>query len=110
MARYDRGDVVLVYFPYRDENNNLVVKVRPAVILSLEGDQERIIIQVTSKNRSDKLRGLWVVKDSTDGREMGLRTDSFINITYQITITLRDIIRKIGYCPLIDKIDEMLEE
>ena len=109
MAIYDRGDVVLVYFPWTNKEGNMEMKMRPGLVLRVEGPQERLVIQITSKNRSDNFPGKWIIKDSDLGKQMGLRMDSFVNYTVQKELTLRDIIRKIGYCGLIDKIEEEIE-
>ncbi len=109
MAVYDRGDVVLVHFPWTNEDGIIESKVRPGLILRVEGPQERLIIQITSKNRSDHFPGKWILKDSDIGREMGLLTDSFIHYTQQAELHFRDIVRKIGFCRLIDEIEEYLE-
>lgn len=107
MSRYKKGDVVLVYFPYQDENGDMQVKKRPAVVLE-NLDDDNILIQCTSKNRSDKLPGIWVLKDSKEGRKMGILSDSFINVTNQISLKTIHIVRLIGYCPFMEKIDELL--
>ncbi len=106
---YDRGDVVLVHFPWENRDGDIEMKVRPGVVLRSEGDQERLIIQITSKNRSDKLPGKWILKASEVGIQMGILTDSFINYTVQRELHTRDIIRKIGYCKIIDEIEEEVD-
>lgn len=111
MARYDIGSVVLVKWPWEEVDGSIQMKVRPAIVYRLESDQDRLTIQLTSKNRSAQFPGLWILKESKEGKEMGLLQDSFVNITYQREIHMRDIIRQIGTCHLIfDKIENLLGE
>ena len=110
MAVFDRGDVVLVHFPWTNNDGEIESKVRPGLVLRVEGPEERLIIQITSKNRSDQFPGKWVLKDSDLGQEMGLLVDSFIHYTKTAELHLRDIIRKIGYCKIIDDIEDSIEE
>ncbi len=109
MPRYDKGDVVLVHFPWIDAKGDSQAKSRPGVVLSVEADQVRLIIQITSKNRSNKLPGKWVLAKSHLGIQMGIRLDSFINYTEQAQLQIRDIKRKIGYCSIIEQIEDEIE-
>jgi len=110
MPRYNIGDVVLVNFPWTNEDGTISYKIRPAIVREFSGDKERVIIQITSKNRSDKLPGIWVLKDSNEGQEMGLKADSFINVEIQAEIEFRDILRSIGTCPYMEEIERLIEE
>lgn len=110
MPRYAPGDVVLVYFPWETEDGTLDYKKRPAVVRSFEGDSDRLLIQITSTNRSDKLPGIWVTKDSKEGEQMGILSDSFINVGTQRVISLRDIDRLIGFCPYMEEIEQLIDD
>lgn len=110
MPRYDVGAVVLVHFPYKDHDGHIQVKPRPGIIYRLDGDRERVIIQITTTNRSNELPGIWVPKDSDKGKKMGILKDSFINVGTQLCLKFEDIIRVIGYCPLMNEIDRIVEE
>lgn len=107
MSAYKRGDVVLVYYPW-EENGQQCIKQRPGVVLEECADKKSLIIKCTSTNRSDKLQGIWVLASSKEGIEMGLLTDTFINLTEQMELSIHHIAKLIGHCPYIDKIDEML--
>ena len=110
MPRYEVGEVVLVLFPYQDHNGDIQVKTRPGLIYQLDGDRERVIIQITTTNRSDKLPGKWIPKDSEIGKKMGLLADSFINAGTQLCLRFEDIIRVIGFCPIMDEIEKIVED
>lgn len=105
--RYSIGDVVLVHYPYIDKNGHRCTKVRPAVVLDLDGD-DHYIVQCTSKNRSDKLLGIWVLKESPEGIKMRISENTFINATETITLKPCFFIRKIGDCPFIDRLKDMI--
>jgi hypothetical protein len=107
MSRYTRGDVVLVWYPW-EEDGVIKVKKRPGVVLEECADRESLIIKCTHKNRSEKLLGIWVLADSDEGKEMGILENTFINLTEQLQLKNYEVVRIIGYCPFIDKIDEML--
>lgn len=110
MATFDRGDVILVYFPWKDENGEIQFKSRPGIVLHVEADQKRLIIQITSRNRSGQFPGKWVLANSKLGLEMGLKKDSFIHYTKQAEINIRDVKRVIGYCSIIEDIQDELDE
>lgn len=109
--RFKPGDVVLVKFPWENSDGSVDFKVRPAVVWSIEGPQERLMIQVTTKNRSAKLPGVWIKKDSPEGKKMGLLMDSFINVGTQKEVRFIDITRLIGQCSeaLMDRLEEEID-
>lgn len=109
MPRYNIGDVVLVQWAWKEDGEIKVIP-RPAVVLQVEADQEWLVIKLTSTNRSDNYRGKWILMDSDNGKKMGLREDSFIHYKEQRQYHLRFIIRKIGYCPIIEDIQNELDE
>ena len=110
MARYERGDVLTVHYVYFDNKlGKLVDKPRPVVVYEESSHDERLVIQITKKDRSDKLPGIWVEKNSDAGRKMGLKMDSFINVTETVEITFDDVIETIGRCPFMDQIDKLLD-
>jgi len=108
MSPYKRGDVVMLHFPFKEDPTK--TKFRPAVVLEDEDDPIFALIQCTSTNRSDKLKGLWVIKDSPEGRIMGILKDTFINVSNVVRLNRYAIYRKIGVCPLMDEIDELLNQ
>ena len=103
---YDVGDVVLVHFPYYKEGE-LIKKVRPAIIQKINSDDESIIIQITTNNRSDKKKGLWILKSSKRGKELGILSNSFINVSNTALVNKYALIKPIGHCSFMDEIYEL---
>jgi hypothetical protein len=103
---YSVGDVVLVKFPWRDENNEIKSKPRPAIIFKTQSEIRIALIKITSKNRLNQFPGRWIVKDSQLGKQMGLLMDSFIHLQELYWINPRLIIRKIGNYPEMDSITQ----
>lgn len=99
---YKVGDVVIVPYPYKDESGEIIRKIRPAIVTKIHGNKSALI-QITSVNRVNRNSGYWITKDSDLGKEMGLLTDSFINLETIRWIPAKFIIRKIGNYPDIDK-------
>lgn len=106
MPKYQRGDIVLVEFPFSD---GIGSKHRPAVVIREEYADEYLICQITKKNRSDKLRGFWILMDSEDGREMGIKTDSFVNADNTICLEILMFHKTIGRFPYIDELEDMID-
>lgn len=102
MAAYEIGDVVLVHFPFREDPQQ--TKPRPAIIIDKDGVPTFVLVQITSTNRSDKLKGKWVPKDSKAGKSMGLLCDSFVNYENVVRLSSLYIIRKIGNCSFVEEI------
>lgn len=101
---YSVGDVVLVKFPWRDENNEIISKPRPAIIFKIQGEIKIALIKITSKNRSNQFPGRWIVQNSQLGKQMGLLMDSFIHFQELYWINPSLIIRKIGSYPDMESI------
>lgn len=72
IMRYKQGDIVVIRFPFSDLSGT---KKRPALIISNEkvnqtGDY--LMVQITSKERSDNLSILIKKNDFVDNRELPL--------------------------------------
>ena len=65
------------------------------------------LAQITSTDRRDKLIGLWITKNSSEGKQMGLLTDSFINLSNTVNVKKFVIVKYIGSCPLMDEIEAL---
>ena len=107
---YSKGDVVLIRFPYIDETGNKVFKPRPAIIYDVGKDGKNPTMQITKKNRSGKVPGFWITKNSSDGISLGIDIDSFISLRETVTLPERYIYRLIGSVPkeLMKKIDNAM--
>ena len=106
-----RGDVVLVPFPFADQPDRL--KLRPALLVQRDGlelDVETlVVVAITSRrHRAGVATRLAVAADSAEGRAMGLVVDSVIMTDRLATIDRADIVRVIGSCPLLTDVDASL--
>lgn len=90
MARFIKGDVVIIPFPFSDLSGN---KRRPAfVIASLPGD-DIILCQITSRIKKDKFSITLSFSDFTTG---SLPVESYIRPNRIFTADKKIIIRKAG--------------
>lgn len=108
MPRYAIGDVILVHWVY-EKDGYLIDRPRPAVIIDIPSHESYQAIKVTKVDRSKQFPGIWVLANSVEGKKMGITINSFIHATDQIEVRVSDIIRPIGKCPYMDKIDELLK-
>lgn len=91
MARFVKGDVVIVPFPFSDLTQ---AKRRPALILAeLEGD-DRILCQITSQRIRDQYA---IELDDTDFESGGLRQKSQIRPNRLFTADTRIILYRAGH-------------
>ncbi|MGM1429563.1 type II toxin-antitoxin system PemK/MazF family toxin [Sphingobacterium lactis] len=103
---YEIGDVVWVHYPFEDDPQ--ITKLRPAVIVEIDDIPTFLMVQITSKNRSDKNEGRWVTAQSDVGQMMGLKRDSFINYHSCFKAEEFAIVKLMGFCPFIDEIKRYL--
>jgi mRNA interferase MazF len=94
-----RGDVVLVLFP---DSNLRTAKRRPALVVQADDLQTglpQVIVAMISSNmaRAGHPSRLTVLRASTHGQQMGLRTDSVIMSDNLATIAHSEIDRVIGH-------------
>jgi len=98
---YNRGDVILVRFPH---SNLTTYSKRPALVVQDEniktGLSQRVVVQITSNlQRSGETR-VFVSKNTKQGQEMGVLTDSVIVADNIATILPMAIEKTIGRCCL----------
>ncbi|HAK88220.1 MAG TPA: transcriptional regulator [Nitrospiraceae bacterium] len=110
MTKYKKGTVVLVLFP----NSDLITaKHRPAVIVQVDelntGLEQAIVAMVTSNLfREGHPSRIRLNKDSEEGKNAGLLTDSIIMTDNLATVRFFEIDRIIGSLSGIDKLDNAL--
>ena len=97
---YNRGDVVLVFYP---DSNLRTAKRRPALVIQADNLQTglpQIIIAMISSNmaRAGHLSRVAVLRSSSEGQRMGLRTDSVILTDNLATVLETEIDRPLGKC------------
>ena len=95
----NRGDVVIVRFPFADGRGG---KNRPAVVVQNDHDNERMantIIAMITGNTSHSHLSTQVLLDPTDpdGQSSGVYGRSAVKATTLYTIEQRDILRQIGH-------------
>jgi hypothetical protein len=97
-----RGDVVIALYPYEEQNGR--AKPRPCVIIKEHGNNEYLLCQITSKNRTGKSHGRWILHDSPEGKQMGIVNDSFINYGKRTILIKKMVFKKIGTYPFIEEL------
>ncbi len=107
---FRRGDVVLVLFP---DSNLPTAKRRPALVVQADdlktGLRQTIVAMITSNlARAGHPSRVSVPQSSTEGQEMGLRTDSVVMTDNLATVLEAEIDRAIGRCHDMHPIDTAL--
>src|SRR4030042_2216678 len=100
-----RGDVVIALFPFEEDPYSL--KPRPIVIIREDCASEYYVCKITKTDRCSTQKGFWILKDSHEGKTMGLDFDSFVSVTKRRLIDKKLVIKKIGICPFMDNIDKI---
>ncbi len=103
---YNRGEVVLVLFP---DSNLKTAKRRPALVVqanSLEtGLPQTIVAMITSNmTRANHPSRIEIKRNSPEGKEMGILTDSVVMTDNLVTVLENEIDRVIGKCRLMKKV------
>lgn len=114
--QYQKGDVVLVSFPYTTDDGQTQTKRRPAVIISNDYNNTRLddvlLVPLTSNTKRAVKEPTQVViaMSSPEGQQGGLRLDSVIDCTVIATIPKTLLVNKIGAFPqeTMEKIDQCL--
>ena len=106
----DRGDVVLVLFP---DSNLRTAKRRPVLVVQADNLQtglQQVIVAMISSNmsRAGHDSRVSISKTSTNGQQMGLRTDSVVMADNLATILECEIDQSIGKCPIMHEVDKAL--
>lgn len=112
---YQRGDVVLVNYPFASGTGS---KVRPAFVVQCDRNNARlnntIVAQITSRThlaRSEPTQILIQAKSDT-GQQAGLLIDSAVSCENLYTIEQSLIRKKLGQFPdsMMRQVDECLKE
>jgi mRNA interferase MazF len=107
---FNRGDVVLVLYP---DSNLRTAKRRPALVIQADNLQTglpQIIIAMISSNmaRTGHPSRVTVLRSSSEGQQMGLRTDSIILADNLATVLETEIDRRLGKMPDTTPVDNAL--
>ena len=108
---FDRGDVVLVFFP---DSNLRTAKRRPALVVQanrLQTGLAQTIVAMISSNmaRVGHPSRVSVLHTSPGSKQMGLHTDSVIVTDNLATVLEQEIDRTIGHCPDMPAVDAALQ-
>ena len=106
----ERGDVLLVVFP---DSNLVTAKRRPALVVQADGLgtglPQTVVAMITSNRaRAGHPSRYLVRQSSTEGRLMGLRTDSVVVTDNLVTVRDAEVQRVIGRCPDMSQVDAAL--
>jgi mRNA interferase MazF len=108
-----RGDVVLIDYPYPAGNGT---KVRPVLAIQNDGDNQRllntIVAQITSlTRRALEPTQVLIELTTSEGQQSGLRQDSVVNCVNLLTLDKGRILRKLGRFPdsLMQKVNTCLK-
>lgn len=109
MTSYKRGDVILVRFP----NSDLITYIkRPALVVQADavktGLPQRIAALITSNIARQGPSRVLILKDSSQGKTMGILQDSVVVADNLATIHDRQIDRAIGRCQAMEAVDTAL--
>ncbi|MGI0070503.1 MAG: type II toxin-antitoxin system PemK/MazF family toxin [Thermoplasmata archaeon] len=109
--RLERGAVYLVEFPNIDFRT---WKPRPALLVQDPGVQgpysDVLVAAITSSVETVGPTRLLVRMASIEGRAMGLRTDSVIALDNLATVPGERLLRQIGSCPVMDRVNVTLRK
>jgi len=108
---YERGDVVLVYFPNSDQKT---VKKRPALVVqdtnvALDLNQLVAALITTSSAVPDGPTRIPVEQRTRHGLRMRIQNDSKIVVDNLATIPLKAVAKKIGTCGLMNEVNAALK-
>jgi mRNA interferase MazF len=103
MARFVRGDVVVVPFPFSDLSQ---AKRRPALVLAELAGDDRILCQITSRSLQDPYA---IHFDDEDFEEGGLRRKSNVRPNRIFTADMRIILYRAGHLKE-DKTGEVIKQ
>jgi mRNA interferase MazF len=112
-----RGEVVLVAWPLAKPVGGKVSKVRPALVIQNDRDNQRltntILAMITGQTRRTlEVTQLFIDISTPDGRQTGLRHDSAVNCINLLTVEQQKIITTIGTFSqsLIQDVNHCLKE
>jgi len=90
VARFVRGDVVIVPFPFSDLTQ---AKRRPALVLADLEEDDRVLCQITSQHVRDRYA---IALDDADFRSGGLKQKSHVRPNRLFTADTRVILYQVG--------------
>ena len=110
MARFVKGDVVVIPFPFSDLSQS---KRRPALVLAVLQGNDMILCQITSKSVKDNYAIPLEQTDFASGslnQESNIRPNRLFTADNQIILYRIGNIKKIKLDQVINKIVEIIKE
>lgn len=115
MSRWTRGDIVVVAFPYTEATGEVVVKGRPALVISGEWvnqHTEDVIVAAISSRKPARTypTDFRIEKGSSTFGHSGLRVSSTVKGAVVATIPQTVVTRRLGKLnrPDMEKVDKCL--
>lgn len=112
---YERGDVVILPFPFIT-SNGVQQKARPALIISNHSIERKfddvILVGITSQKTDKIIHTEFLIEEGTaEFTQSGLAKTSVVKCEYIMTIPKEIIVRKLGNLPVetMSKIDQILK-
>jgi hypothetical protein len=107
MRKLYRGEVITVMQP--DGKGGL--KQRPMVVQKdSKKDDSVVTVYCTKQNDGNDEENIFVLRDSGEGKEMGLWEDTYIRANIIKIVPIEYLIRAIGKCPLMSKIAKIQDD
>jgi len=110
MAKFVKGDIVVIPFPFSDLSQS---KRRPALVLTVLQGNDLILCQITSKSVRDNYAITVDQNDFASGslnQESNIRPNRLFTADNQIVLYRIGNIKKIKFDQVINKIVEILKE
>jgi hypothetical protein len=96
-VRYERGDVLLITYPDKDET---VVHRRPVMVLAHDSPGAATVSVVPiSPDPMENTPSLLVTEGSFEAARLGLLTSGYLNACQAISVPIEAVTRRIGQCP-----------
>ena len=111
MTRFKRGTVILIRYPH---SNRVTYKKRPALVVQDEsaetGLAKRLVVAITSNLQRTGETRVFVARDSPEGEQMGLLTNSVIMADNIAAVIPREADKVIGRCTVMPEVDSTLRK
>ena len=101
MSRWKRGDIVVVTFPYTEADGRIVVKGRPALVVSSawvnRSTQDVIVAAISSRQPAQPYPTDFKIAEGTAAfKRSGLKVSSIVKGTALATLSQTVIARRLG--------------
>jgi mRNA-degrading endonuclease toxin of MazEF toxin-antitoxin module len=112
MRALKRGEVIFVKYPngFDTEGNPQYKPRRVVVLYDTKKDDSAVTVYCTSQNNGDDEYNILVDDKSEEGKNMGLDKPTYIRPKDIKTFPVEALIRPVGKCSLMDKIQAIIEK